>query len=217
MKKLVPVALRAILFGLMLFGSPTSHARLVKWTLDDVRFSTYQASVQDPEHTPIAHPVVTGSLDLSGWFIVDTNLLRIVDWQIGGQFFAPASCGPIFVSNCADWVTQAAIGSSASLLPGAQSFEFIGFDCGHCDTRGLTLVALTSLTTEETGGKLQLASGALHYTTGFEDPYQYTVGGFLTSGSLTGTVVPEPTAALCFGLWLAAIAGVQRFGKAHAH
>jgi len=107
-------------------------------------------------------------------------------------------------------MTQASIGSSGSLLPSAQSFEFIGFDCGHCDPRGLTLVALTSLTSEETGGTLPLASGALHYTTGFEDMYQHTVGGFLTSGSLVGTVIPEPAIAVYFGLFLAGLFGVVK-------
>jgi hypothetical protein len=77
----------------------------------------------------------------------------------------------------------------------------------------LTLVALTSLTSEETGGTLPLASGALHYTAGFEDMYQHTVGGFLTSGSLVGTVIPEPAIVVYFGLFLAGLFGAGRTAR----
>ncbi len=208
-----PIGLAAVL----LLASATAHATLVKWTLQGVEFSEY-----GPE---APHPIVTGSFNPTGWLIVDTQSRQITDWKIqlnidpfpfadslqifarGYIAFPNAPCDD--GCNTASWAisdshpTEVQIGSLQ--LQGAQSFEFTGFCGGGCE-QTFSLVALTNLPDvsvffDEQGGSLRLASGV------YDLPVHLMgeqLAGFLTAGSLIGTVVPEPTTYQYFGFALAA-------------
>jgi|SRR4051794_10029123 hypothetical protein len=211
MQRSLAVASRMICAALVICASLPADARLVRWTLDSVTFSTYfEFESFDDGGGLIPHPISSGDLNLTGWFIVDTDLHQITDWNVGG--FARGNCAFTFPEFCtASWLDHAIIG--AQTLTSAQSFEFHDLGCGHCGPPVLTLVPLTTLSKDEAGGRVQLASGALEsfaLTSAFgTEP----LGGYLTGGSLIGTIVPEPMMSLYFVIVLAGLCGTRVASK----
>jgi hypothetical protein len=193
-KNILPVIFAAV----AVLVSSSSYANLVKWTLDGVTFAIY----------PIAdgHPMPVDTINPSGWFIVDTRSHQIVDFEIRGVKSSPirrgengfgGPCTPYTNCDHAAWESFVSLGSVD--LPNAQLFSFFSQTCGHCE-RAISFAALTNLPfdrdpgflpfTDEWGGTVKLASGA--YDSGNRGT-GYDYGGYLISGSLIGTVVPEPS------------------------
>ena len=208
-----PIATAALIgfAAILALASLTAHARLVKWTLDDVNFLIYPLS--DNAGAILPHPVPDTIYPYlqpaTGWFTVDTESHQITDWGIAAGYggdFVPHLCGDYQRDiPCAAWLDRAVLGSGENSIDGrivshvlgGQSFEFLTVplpvsQCGNCtEPPSLTLVGLSFLSKEETGGTIKLVSGT------FSDipcpgcrVEDYS--GFLVSGSLIGTVVPEP-------------------------